>query len=449
MANNKSIQILRGTSANIVAANSSTTLLAGQPLYNTDKNYLTIGATDGDALTKKPIAARELVGYLSDTDDNIAGTSTLEMYRISGNSQGAMNITAQGIINMAGQSYNIIAKAGSMTLSGGTAGVIQTNLSNGMSINSSYNINISSSNISLYTNGKISLTSTGAGITEYANTGPISITCAAPGASGGIRLNGVGCDVNVNANDISLSALSGNIRASASNFYLTAPSGTYIHSQLNSIILSSGNVSVEIAQNKGNKYYVVFKQNASSSAVPNFITRYPVDIYSAANRKGLLVANMFSESNPSGGAPLNVGSNIEAYTPSSGSIIRYDINQGGIVGAQLCEYSIRINSTQMGNNTAAISCNFNCISFQSLTNSNASGQNNAVIANFLYSLGYNTMSTAVNASGTYINGTVYNQIQKIYAPSRVAVACVLNNGTNVMPNIYSPGVWILSRRQIV
>lgn len=221
MAGNNAIQILRGTSANIVAANSSTTLLAGQPLYNTDKNYLTIGAADGDALTRKPIAARELVGYLSDTDDNVAGTSTLEMYRISGNSQGAMNITAQGIINMTGQACNIISSGGSILLSAGTAGTIQANLSNGMSISSSYNVNISSSNVFLHTGGRISLTSTGAGITEYANTGPINITCAAPGASGGINLNGVGCGVNINALDMSITI------ANAAKFIFDSPVDSY------------------------------------------------------------------------------------------------------------------------------------------------------------------------------------------------------------------------------
>lgn len=69
MANKKSIQILRGTTANIVA--SDETLLPGQPLYNTDKNYLTIGSTDGDVLTKKPIAAMELVGYVNDRGTSV------------------------------------------------------------------------------------------------------------------------------------------------------------------------------------------------------------------------------------------------------------------------------------------------------------------------------------------------------------------------------------------
>ena len=41
---NQTIQILRGTSENIVKhANAGELLLDGQLLYNTDKNYLTVG----------------------------------------------------------------------------------------------------------------------------------------------------------------------------------------------------------------------------------------------------------------------------------------------------------------------------------------------------------------------------------------------------------------------
>lgn len=95
MANNKSIQILRGTSANIVAANSSTTLLAGQPLYNTDKNYLTIGAADGDKLVKKPVACREVTWYLSDhSDDIVAGTTKVGMLEYN---DATSRITLNGI----------------------------------------------------------------------------------------------------------------------------------------------------------------------------------------------------------------------------------------------------------------------------------------------------------------------------------------------------------------
>lgn len=73
------IKVKRGKSA---ALNSSTEKLqAGEVLYNLDKNYLTVGANDNDALTKKPVAAREVVGYAGDTDSKI-GASTTEAYSI-------------------------------------------------------------------------------------------------------------------------------------------------------------------------------------------------------------------------------------------------------------------------------------------------------------------------------------------------------------------------------
>ena len=87
MANNKSIQILRGTNANIVA--SDETLLPGQPLYNLTKGYLTIGGggANGDEstpLTSKPIVVRELVGYSGDTDDEITANTAIQ-YKIGAN----------------------------------------------------------------------------------------------------------------------------------------------------------------------------------------------------------------------------------------------------------------------------------------------------------------------------------------------------------------------------
>lgn len=59
--NNKSIQFLRGTDANI--KKSSETLLDGQPLYNKDKNTLSIGGgAGGNAVNKKPINSSGLIG---------------------------------------------------------------------------------------------------------------------------------------------------------------------------------------------------------------------------------------------------------------------------------------------------------------------------------------------------------------------------------------------------
>lgn len=78
------IKVKRGKSA---ALNTSTEKLqAGEILYNLDKNYLTVGAKDNDALTKKPVAAREIVGYTGDTDSKI-GASTTEAYSIKYDTQ--------------------------------------------------------------------------------------------------------------------------------------------------------------------------------------------------------------------------------------------------------------------------------------------------------------------------------------------------------------------------
>ena len=63
MMNKKSIQILRGNRSTI--ADSSDTLLPGQPLYIKDENYLTIG---GGQLTKQPITTNKVKGYFADRE---------------------------------------------------------------------------------------------------------------------------------------------------------------------------------------------------------------------------------------------------------------------------------------------------------------------------------------------------------------------------------------------
>lgn len=61
MAGKNTIQILRGK---ITDTNKSEKLLEGQPFYNEDRNYLTIGRKGGDAsLNSLPITVREVVGY--------------------------------------------------------------------------------------------------------------------------------------------------------------------------------------------------------------------------------------------------------------------------------------------------------------------------------------------------------------------------------------------------
>ena len=74
MAGKNAIQILRANSATI--ANSSETLLDGQLLYNTDKNYLTCGGGEGANKPVKalPIVCQELAFYQGDADNISANT---------------------------------------------------------------------------------------------------------------------------------------------------------------------------------------------------------------------------------------------------------------------------------------------------------------------------------------------------------------------------------------
>lgn len=89
------IKVKRGKSA---ALNTSTEKLqAGEVLYNLDKNYLTVGAKDNDALTKKPVAAREIVGYAGDTNSKI-GASTTEAYSIRYNDDSGVVVSSKNNI---------------------------------------------------------------------------------------------------------------------------------------------------------------------------------------------------------------------------------------------------------------------------------------------------------------------------------------------------------------
>ena len=64
MANNKSIQILRGERSKIAGKTDS--LLDGQLLYNKTDNYLTAGNGDNAKISDKPVACREVHGYFGD-----------------------------------------------------------------------------------------------------------------------------------------------------------------------------------------------------------------------------------------------------------------------------------------------------------------------------------------------------------------------------------------------
>lgn len=76
--NNEAIQILRTDNNGLTTSKQEELLLPGQPLYNSQKNYLTIGHIEGSQVTplakNKPITVRELIGYF---DDNSGITATM------------------------------------------------------------------------------------------------------------------------------------------------------------------------------------------------------------------------------------------------------------------------------------------------------------------------------------------------------------------------------------
>lgn len=97
---NKRIRFLRGASDNI-AKETTKTLAPGQPLYNIDKNYLTIGSLDRygqeQPLSQLPITVRELHGFYADNDSITKSSSG--QYRIGPTVDGHLEIKAENYIS--------------------------------------------------------------------------------------------------------------------------------------------------------------------------------------------------------------------------------------------------------------------------------------------------------------------------------------------------------------
>ena len=107
MAGNNAIQILRANSATI--ANSSETLLDGQLLYNTDKNYLTCGGGGNNKpVNSLPIVCQELAYYQGDADTISANTGLV--HRIGPNKLvNKLEIYSNSSISLTGTNVNISA----------------------------------------------------------------------------------------------------------------------------------------------------------------------------------------------------------------------------------------------------------------------------------------------------------------------------------------------------
>lgn len=200
MAGNNSIQILRGTSAAI--ANSSEKLLDGQMIYNTDKNYLTIGANGNKQVSAEPIVCRKLIAYQNDGngEGGVSGYISSDMnilYSIDYDSYNGLQINNTGAggpadivlygspIKLFSSESNVIIGAGGATisaensvsaLSNGNITMVAPTLNLG---NTSTRLNASCNDIVLY--------SSGVNGTQIASGSHLNLTCT---SGYGITLKG-------------------------------------------------------------------------------------------------------------------------------------------------------------------------------------------------------------------------------------------------------------------
>ena len=202
MANNKSIQILRGNSAQIVAAQANEQdtdkLLPGQMLYNTDKGYLTIGKEGNSAYTQLPIKSRELIGYYGD-DTSIGVNNSL----LSNNIIYGINYNAQA------NTLNIFSEL-KLDSEGTTGGGGYMNISAGRGLN------ISSGGLNIH----------GQGINLTSSWGDLTIDVPYPGEKHSLYVNSGG-DININSKDtVSLNSNTMSVKALGDINIISSPSDT-------------------------------------------------------------------------------------------------------------------------------------------------------------------------------------------------------------------------------
>lgn len=119
MANNGRIRLLRTTTDKLVT--SSEQLVPGQPLYISDKNYLTIGSVDKLSLASEPITVRKVVGYYDDTNSITTGRTNL--YEFSGNVTDGVVIRTPDKLNINVGSDKYLSVSNSDLLTGNTSGI--------------------------------------------------------------------------------------------------------------------------------------------------------------------------------------------------------------------------------------------------------------------------------------------------------------------------------------
>ena len=135
MAGRDAIQILRGK---VTDTNKSEKLLEGQPFYNEDKNYLTIGRQGGTAsLDSLPITVRELVGYVSDSD-KITNIKTNEYSLKYSSADNSLKITSPRSVDIGSGNGDVTLKrnnSASITLKEDSIEYINNSISDSAAVN--------------------------------------------------------------------------------------------------------------------------------------------------------------------------------------------------------------------------------------------------------------------------------------------------------------------------
>lgn len=119
MANNGRIRLLRTTTDKLVT--SSQQLVPGQPLYISDKNYLTVGSANRLSLASEPITVRKVVGYYDDANSITASKTNL--YEFSGNVTDGVVIRTPDKLNINVGSDKYLSVSNSDLLIGNTSGI--------------------------------------------------------------------------------------------------------------------------------------------------------------------------------------------------------------------------------------------------------------------------------------------------------------------------------------
>lgn len=333
MAGKNAIQILRANSATI--ANSSETLLDGQLLYNTDKNYLTCGGGADKPVNSLPVVCQELAFYQGDADRISANTGDdYLVYRIGpnklvnkleiySNSNIALNTTSSILMNAQNGNVNIFGSGMNASFGAGGAHI---NTSSGIYLNdgsSTLDLGSATANLSsertlisgnIFTNirsGNTSLNLSSGGVNIYACTALLAPSVNISGMPG-VQICGNGSQVLI-MNGISIySPTSIRIATNSlsSDIYIDPVDGQKYYSKLKinapsfSTIAGPAFLWINTSYNSTASNYTSHLQSSSVALLNSSVSQFRRYFYfpngSGTPTNGLLETQVFYNVNLSG-----------------------------------------------------------------------------------------------------------------------------------------------------